>query len=424
MKIAIIGSGIAGNVVAYHLHQDHDITLFEANDYVGGHTHTHTVQWQNKHYSIDTGFIVFNYQTYPNFTHLLNELKVPVQPSNMSFSVKCDNTGLEYNGNNLNSLFAQRSNLLRPSFHRMLRDILRFNREAPELLQTSDDNLSLGAYLQQHAYGREFIEHYIIPMGAAIWSTDPQRIQEFPAYNFVRFFHNHGLLSVNDRPTWYVIKGGSKQYVMKLIKPFRDCIRLNSPIQSIRRLPDHVEITPRNQPSELFDAVFIASHSDQALAMLRDATRLEREILTAIPYQENTAILHTDHTVLPKRRLAWAAWNYHLLPQQANRVALTYNMNILQGLDNSTQFCVTLNNDSAIDESRILKRMHYQHPVYTPAGIAAQQQQNAINGINRTYFCGAYWRNGFHEDGVVSALNAIQHFNEHNYAQLHLRRAS
>ena len=424
MKIAIIGSGIAGNVAAYHLHKDHDITLFEANDYVGGHTHTHSIEWQGRHYSIDTGFIVFNYRTYPNFTHLLNELMVPVQPSNMSFSVKCETTGLEYNGNNLNSLFAQRSNLLRPSFHRMLRDILRFNRHAPSLLQNCDDSLSLGTYLQQEAYGQEFIQNYIIPMGAAIWSTDPQSMQDFPAHNFVRFFHNHGLLSVNDRPTWYVIKGGSNQYVKKLIQPFRDRIRLNTPIDRIQRFSTHVEITPRNQPAEPFDAVFIASHSDQALAMLNDATPLEQEILGAIPYQQNTAILHTDQNVLPKRRLAWAAWNYHLLPQNPSRVALTYNMNILQGLDAPEQFCVTLNNDAAIDESRILKRMRYHHPVFTPAGMAAQLRQQEINGPKRTYFCGAYWRYGFHEDGVVSALNAIKHFNENHYAQLHLRRAS
>ena len=424
MKIAIIGSGIAGNIAAYHLHKDHDITLFEANNYVGGHTHTHTIEWKDKQYSIDTGFIVFNYHTYPHFTRLLNELQVPVQPSNMSFSVKCENTGLEYNGNNLNSLFAQRSNLLRPSFHRMIRDILRFNRHAPSLLETCDDTLSLGAYLKQQAYCNEFIEHYIIPMGAAIWSTDPQRMQDFPAYNFVRFFHNHGLLNVTDRPTWYVIKGGSNQYVKKLIQPFRDRIRLNSPIASIRRFSTHVEITPRNQAAEHFDAVFIASHSDQALAMLTDATQQEQEILGAIPYQENTAVLHTDRTLLPKRRLAWAAWNYHLLPQQATQVALTYNMNILQGLDAADQFCVTLNNDSAIDESRIIKRMRYHHPVFTPKGMMAQQRQQEINGVNRTYFCGAYWRYGFHEDGVVSALNAIKHFNEHQYEQLHLRRAS
>jgi predicted NAD/FAD-binding protein len=304
----------------------------------------------------------------------------------------------------------------------MLRDILHFNRHAPSLLQSCDNNLSLGDYLQQQAYGREFIERYIIPMGAAIWSTDPERMHDFPAYNFVRFFHNHGLLSVSDRPTWYVIKGGSNQYVDKLIQPFRDRIRLNSPIASIKRFPTHVAITPRNQPTEEFDAVFIASHSDQALAMLSEPTTQEQEILGAIPYQQNTAVLHTDKTVLPKRRLAWAAWNYHLLPEQSSRVALTYNMNILQGLNASEQFCVTLNNDSAIDESRIIKRLRYEHPVYTPKGMAAQQRQQEINGVNRTYFCGAYWRYGFHEDGVVSALNAINHFNEHHYAQLHLRR--
>ena len=423
MKIAIIGSGIAGNVAAYHLHKDHDITLLEANDYVGGHTHTHTIEWQDRQFSIDTGFIVFNYRTYPNFTRLLDELQVPVQPSNMGFSVKCETTGLEYNGNNLNSLFAQRRNLLRPSFHRMLRDILRFNRQAPSLLQSCDDSLSLGDYLQQQAYGHEFIERYIIPMGAAIWSTDPARMQTFPAYSFVRFFHNHGLLSVADRPTWHVIKGGSNQYVKKLIQPFRDRIRLNSRVESIRRFPGHVEITPRNQPTERFDAVFIASHSDQALAMLSDATKQEQEVLGAIPYQENTAVLHTDKKILPKRRLAWAAWNYHLLQESSSRVALTYNMNILQGLDTPEQFCVTLNNDSAIDESSIIKRMRYHHPVYTPTGMAAQQRQKEINGTNRTYFCGAYWRYGFHEDGVVSALNAIKHFNERHYEQLHLRRA-
>jgi predicted NAD/FAD-binding protein len=424
MRIAIIGSGIAGNVAAYHLHKDHDITLFEANDYVGGHTHTHTIAWKEKEYSIDTGFIVFNYLTYPHFTHLLKQLEVPVQPSNMSFSVKCEKSGLEYNGNNLNSLFAQRSNLFRPSFHRMLRDIMRFNRHAPTLLENCDDKLSLAAYLQQQAYGREFIEHYIIPMGAAIWSTDPQRMHAFPAHSFVRFFHNHGLLSISDRPTWYVIKGGSSEYVNRLIRPFRDRIRLNSPVERIQRFPTHVAITPRNQPTEHFDAVFIASHSDQALAMLSDATRQEQEILGAIPYQENTAILHTDQSILPKRRLAWAAWNYHLLQKNSSRVVLTYNMNILQGLNAPEQFCVTLNNDNAIAESRIIKHLRYHHPVYTPKGMQAQQHQEEINGTNRTYFCGAYWRYGFHEDGVVSALNAIKHFNEYQHAQLHLRRAS
>lgn len=424
MKIAIIGTGIAGNVAAYHLSKEHDITVYEANDYLGGHTHTHDIQWQDRQLAIDTGFIVFNYRTYPEFTRLLNELDVPVQASNMSFSVKCDKTGLEYNGTTLNSLFAQRRNLLRPGFYRMINDILRFNREAPQLLEQQDESLSLGEYLSRGGYRREFIEHYILPMGAAIWSSTSEMMQQFPAYYFIRFFHNHGMLSVNDRPTWYVIRGGSKEYLGKLIRPYRDRIRLNSPVTSVRRFPDHVEVTSAGQAPENYDYVFIASHSDQALAMLRDPSSVERSVLGAIPYQDNEAILHIDRSLLPRRKLAWAAWNYHLLQQQQDRVAITYNMNILQDIRHKTPFCVTLNYTAAIDERKILKRLQYHHPVFTPEAIAAQQRQSEVNGPLRTFYCGAYWRYGFHEDGVVSALNALKHFEERQHEQLYLSRAS
>lgn len=424
MRVAIIGTGIAGNVAAYHLAKEHDITVYEANDYIGGHTHTHDIAHDDRHFAIDTGFIVFNYRTYPEFTRLLHELDVPVQPSNMSFSVKCDKTGLEYNGTTLNSLFAQRSNLLRPSFYRMIQDILRFNREAPRLLDEQDENLSLGEYLARGGYRKEFIDHYILPMGAAIWSSTPGMMQQFPAYYFIRFFHNHGMLSVNDRPIWHVIKNGSREYVDRLISPYRDRIRLNSPITSIRRYPGHVEVTSAGQPPETFDYVFIATHSDQALSMLQDPSALERTILGAIPYQDNEAVLHTDQNVLPRRRLAWAAWNYHLLPEQQERVPITYNMNILQGIEHQTPFCVTLNHSKAIDERKILKRMKYHHPVFTPDAIKAQQRQHEINGPMRTFYCGAYWRYGFHEDGVVSALNALKHFEEWQHEELYLSRAS
>lgn len=424
MKIAIIGSGIAGNVAAYHLSREHDITVFEANDYVGGHTHTHDIEWQGSNVSIDTGFIVFNNWTYPNFTQLLDELGVSIQASDMSFSVKCEKSGLEYNGTSLNSLFAQRRNLLRPSFYRMIMDILRFNREAPRLLQHDHHQISLGDYLHANQYSQAFIDHYIVPMGSAIWSADPETMHRFPARFFISFFHNHGMLSVNDRPTWYVIKGGSKEYVKKLIAGYQDRVRLKSRVMSIKRYKTHVEVCTQGSPAETFDAVFIASHSDQALAMLSDASDLERDVLGAIPYQKNEAILHTDASLLPNSRLAWAAWNYHILPQYHGRAALTYNMNILQGLTSSQPFCVTLNHSDAIDESRIIKRMQYEHPVFTPEGIAAQNRQAELNGANRTYFCGAYWRNGFHEDGVVSALNALRDFKEHLHAQLYLRRAS
>lgn len=424
MRIAIIGTGIAGNVAAYHLHKEHEITVFEANDYIGGHTHTHDLSISNSEYAVDTGFIVFNYKTYPNFTRLLRELEVEVQPSAMSFSVKCEKTGLEYNGTSLNSLFAQRGNLFKPSFYRMINDVLRFNKSAVAILDSDEANKSLGEILQQGGYSKEFIEHYLLPMGAAIWSSHPEQMMEFPAGFFIRFFHNHGMLSVDDRPVWYVIKGGSKEYVKKLTAPFADRIHRNAPVESITRNRNNVEIKLKGGDIQKFDQVFIATHSDQALSLLTDASPIEKELLGSIPYQENEAILHVDDSVLPERKLAWAAWNYHILPDQNDRVALTYNMNILQNLDCDSTLCVTLNNSQAINPDKIIKKMTYHHPVFTPEGVSAQQRQAEINGANRTYYCGAYWRYGFHEDGVVSALNAIQHFEERNNAQLFLRRAS
>jgi predicted NAD/FAD-binding protein len=306
----------------------------------------------------------------------------------------------------------------------MIQDIMRFNREAPELLVEDDKQINLGDYLQRNRYSQSFIEQYIIPMGSAIWSADPKQMLAFPARFFVSFFHNHGMLSVNERPTWFVIKGGSREYVKKLTAGFKDHIRLNSRVTEVRRFETHVEVKTAGQAAEHFDAVFIASHSNQALEMLTDASTIERDVLGAIPYQKNEAILHTDSSILPKRKLAWAAWNYHLLPEHNGRATLTYNMNILQSLTSQDPFCVTLNHTDAIDESRIIKRLQYDHPVFTPKGIQAQRRHAEINGVNRTYFCGAYWRNGFHEDGVVSALKSLQDFKEHLHAQLYLRRAS
>ena len=425
MKIAIIGTGIAGNVAAYKLHQQHEITVFEANDYIGGHTHTHDIDLNGMRYHVDSGFIVYNDWTYPNFIQLLDELGVRSQPSNMSFSVKCEKSGLEYNGTTLNSLFAQRRNLLKPSFYRMIKDILRFNKQAKLLLETSDRGLTLGEFLNQHNFSQQFIEHYIIPMGAAIWSADPVQMFDFPAYFFARFFNNHGMLNVDDRPTWRVIKGGSKRYVEQLTAAFKHRIRLNTPIERVTRYRDYVEVIPKGRPAERFDHVFFACHSNQALSLLSDASREEKEILGAIPYQKNTAVLHTDESILPRKRLAWAAWNYHIVNKQQDSVALTYNMNILQSLSASKTFCVTLNHNDAIDPNTIIKVMEYEHPVFTLEGIAAQKRQAEINGVNRTYYCGAYWRNGFHEDGVVSALNAVDHFNERvSDEQLYIRRAS
>ena len=423
MKVAIIGSGIAGNVVAHRLHADHDITVFEAAAHIGGHTHTHTVEFDGERHEIDTGFIVYNDWTYPNFIALLTELGVESQPSAMSFSVRNEASGLEYNGTTLNTLFAQRRNLLRPSFHRMIRDILRFNREAPALLAAMNE-LPLGEYLAAGRYSPQFTNDYLIPMGAAIWSTDPARMLAFPARYFVQFFHNHCMLSVDQRPQWHAICGGSARYVEKLVAPFRQRIRLNCPIESVRRLPDGVLVKPRGADTERYDQVFFASHSDQALALLTDATALEKSILGAIPYQANEAVLHTDTSLLPRARRAWAAWNYHVVNTTEGGATLTYNMNILQTLRSRHTFCVTLNHSAHIAPGKIIQRITYHHPLYTPAGVAAQARQHEINGVNRSYFCGAYWRYGFHEDGVVSALNALKHFEQATHAQRHLSRVA
>lgn len=429
MKIAIIGTGIAGNVAAYHLAREHEITVFEAADRIGGHTHTLDVNHAGRQYAIDTGFIVFNEKTYPNFIRLLDELGVAWQDSDMSFSVQDERSGLEYNGSTLNSLFAQRRNILSPKFHRMIRDILRFNRKAPELLAETAPDISLDDYLDVGRYSRQFIDQFIIPMGAAIWSAQPEQMGRMPARFFVRFFHNHGMLSVNDRPVWRVISGGSKQYVERLVAGHRDRIRLNTPVESVRRMPGYVEIKARGLEVAHFDHVFFACHSDQALSLLADPAPLEREVLGAIRYQVNDAVLHTDASLMPKRKLAWAAWNYHKLKQQQDRVALTYNMNILQGINAPEQFCVTLNNTRAIRPERIIHWQQYSHPVFTPQAVEAQKKHKQINGLGlngrgRSWFCGAYWRYGFHEDGVVSALDALSHFKERmDYEKRNIRRA-
>ncbi len=411
MKIAIIGTGIAGNLVAYHLNKQHDISVFEANNYAGGHTHTHNISIDDETHQIDTGFIVFNQKTYPNFIKLLEELNVEYQESYMSFSVQNRQSGLEYNGTSLNSLFAQRRNFLRPSFYRMIKDILRFNRECVTLFETQNNQIGLGEYLLKNKYSTQFVNDYIVPMGAAVWSTDPKSMFQFPARFFVQFFSNHGFLNVNERPQWYVIKGGSSQYVTPLIKSHRDKIRLSSPVENIRRANNKVYIRSNGQ-EEMFDYVFIASHSDQAINMLQQPTQLEREVLGAIPYSKNEAVLHTDDSVLPKRKLAWAAWNYHLESEQQEQVALTYNMNILQSLQSKHTFCVSLNHHDAIDEKKIIKRINYTHPFFTREGVAAQNRHSEINGTQGVFYCGAYWRYGFHEDGVVSALQALSDFQQ------------
>lgn len=411
MKIAIIGSGIAGLTSAYLLQREHEITVFEAQDWIGGHTHTVPVRLDGREYAVDTGFIVFNDWTYPNFIQLLQQLGVGFKPTEMSFAVSDPDTGVEYNGHDLNSLFAQRSNLLSPRFWGMIRDILRFNKEALSDLEQGRiaADTTLGQYLSQNGYGQRFIEHYIVPMGAAIWSMSLADMLGFPLQFFVRFFKNHGLLSVSNRPQWYVIEGGSSAYVAPLTRGFAERIRLNCPVSRVER--DELGVTLQSPAGrERFDAVIFACHSDQALQLLAEPSASEAEILGALRYADNDVVLHTDTRVLPKRRMAWASWNYRLGGPTRQPAAVTYNMNILQGIESEHTFCVSLNQTDAIDPDKILARFSYAHPQYSLAASAAQLRGEELQGRQHSYFCGAYWANGFHEDGVVSALRVARHF--------------
>jgi len=410
MKIAIIGGGISGMLAAHLLCEDHEVTVYEANDYIGGHTNTIDATVTGKRYALDTGFIVFNQETYPNFIKLMHRLDVPYQPSTMSFSVSCDDTGLEYRATSLNTFFAQRRNLLNGRFLRMILEIFRFKRESGELLDGSDPELTLGDYLQQRGYSRYFIEKFIIPMGAAVWSAEPDRFQEFPAAAFVRFFTNHGMLKIRNQPEWCVIKGGSQRYVEELVRPFRERIRLRTPVTSVRRHPDRVVVTTRSGAADAFDQVVIAAHSDQALAMLADPTETEWEILGAIPYQENRTVLHSDAGQLPKTLRARASWNYRVLSGAGHPPVVTYSLNRLQGIDAPHEFCVTLNSPKTFAAKTILYETVYHHPIYDCGAFAAQQRWAEVNGVNRTWFCGAYWGYGFHEDGVKSALAVCDKF--------------
>ncbi|MDY7064358.1 hypothetical protein PsexTeo8_07700 [Pseudomonas extremaustralis] len=413
MKIAIIGSGIAGLTSAYLLSRRHDITVFEAGDRIGGHTHTVNVTVEGQAYAVDTGFIVFNDWTYPNFIRLLGQIGVTFKPTEMSFSVCDEQAGFEYNGNTLNSLFAQRRNLLSPGFWGMLRDILRFNRQAPLDLQAQriSADMTLGDYLEAGGYGPRFIRHYIVPMGAAIWSMSLADMLKFPLQFFVRFFKNHGLLSIDDRPQWCVIEGGSSRYIEPLTHGFRERIRLDCPVHLVERDAEGVVIHSA-AGTEAFDKVVFACHSDQALALLGAPSEAEQQILGALPYADNDVVLHTDTRLLPDRRLAWASWNYRLTGDAQKQAAVTYDMNILQGIDSATTFCVSLNQTPMINPLKILARYTYAHPQYSLAAVAAQARWEELNGAQHTHYCGAYWANGFHEDGVVSALRVAQAFGE------------
>lgn len=410
MRIAIVGSGVSGLVAAYLLHQEHEITVFEADARVGGHVHTIDVPRSDATHAVDTGFIVFNELNYPKFCRLLDRLGVTSQSSEVSFSVRCERSDTEYRGSSINTLYAQRRNLFRPGFHRMVWDIFRFFREAPGLLRTIDAELTVGEWLDRKGYSEEFVERHLLPMGAALWSIPFEQMRLFPLRNLLQFFDNHHMLQVKGRPNWRVIQGGSSRYVETLIASFVDRIRTASPVRSIARTENGVRLTTDAMGEEGFDHVILATHADQTLTILKDASPREREILRAFRYQKNQVELHTDTALLPQRKRAWASWNYRVPRGEHEHSSVTYYMNRLQRLGAVDDFCVSLNAGTAVREERRIRSLVYEHPILDRGAFEMQASQDELNAHSSTSFCGAYWGYGFHEDGVRSALAATKRF--------------
>lgn len=408
MRIAVIGSGIAGLATAYWLDGEHEVTLFEGEDYLGGHTHTHKVQVEGRDLNVDTGFIVFNPQHYPLLTALFDELGVASQPTTMSFSAHSERTGVEYNATSLDGLFCQRRNLVSPRFWGMLRDLRRFYREAPLLLQDAEGP-TLGEYLYRHRYGDAFVQEHLLPMASALWSSPTARILDFPARYLVQFMANHQMLQVTGRPEWRVVTGGSARYIDALRARWRVRERIGCPVYRVERT--HWGALVHTLTSvEGFDHVVFACHSDEAMAILKDPDPVEHEVLGAITYQANQAVLHTDASLLPRNRKAWAAWNAHVPADRHAPCTVSYHMNQLQGLPGDTPLIVTLNRTQAIDPSRILRRCYYAHPVHDHAAVRAQSRWSEVQGRRNTWFVGAYWGWGFHEDGIRSARRVVDAF--------------
>ena len=409
MKIAIIGSGISGLTLAYYLDKKYNVTLFEKEDRIGGHTHTHTLKINQDIIKVDSGFIVFNKKTYPNFIKLLKELKVSYQPSSMSFSVQSTLNRLEYAGNNLKTLFAQKKNLLNIYFWRLLWEILKFNKLAKKILQKPEliENLTIQEFVNKHNFSEYFLDNYLLPMSSAIWSSSYKDIKKFSLLFFLNFLNNHGMININDRPQWLTIKNGSETYVQKIVSQLKGKIKLNSTISNVYRNNGKC-IIEINKKKLKFDFVFFACHADQALKLIKNPNLLEKNILGSFKYSSNKAVLHQDTNLMPKNKSIWSAWNYIIKNKTTSQARVTYNMNILQSISPKNDLLVSLNSDQDINPKAILKSMDYTHPIFNLNTYLNQKQQHLVckNGFA---FSGAYWGNGFHEDGVVSALNAIKY---------------
>jgi predicted NAD/FAD-binding protein len=407
VKIAVVGSGIAGLGAAWLLARQHEVVLFEREARLGGHTHTHRVELAGREYAVDTGFIVYNPRNYPLLSRLFAQVGVVSQPTTMSFSVHDAASGLEYNAGSLDALFCQRRNLLSPRFYRMVREILRFYRESPALLAAAAPGPTLGDYLREQRYSPMFVQAHLVPMASALWSSPGSTIMGFPAQHLVRFMANHQMLDAGVRPAWRVVQGGSARYVEALQRHWPVQVRLQSPVLRVRRAQEHALVSTQ-AGEERFDQVLLACHSDQALALLADPSDAEREVLGALRFQHNDTVLHTDARLLPARRKAWAAWNAYVPPAPGAECTVSYCMNLLQSLDAPEPLVVTLNRTRDIDPARILARMSYAHPVHDHASVAAQARRAEVNGVNRTWYAGAYWGYGFHEDGLRSGVEVAR----------------
>ena len=408
MKIAIVGAGISGLTCAYLLHREHDITVFESNDYAGGHANTVDVRTGNATLPVDTGFLVFNEQNYPTLCRLFDELEVPSRASDMSFSVHCEASGREWNGSSLNQVFAQRTNLLRWSHWQMVSDIMRFHREAPAALAQLDDRTTVAAWITQHQYGETFERHYLLPLGASLWSCSASRFADFPMRFAIEFLNNHRMLQVAGRPQWRTVSGGSREYVKRMTAHFPDALRLSHSVRTITRTPHGVDVQLRNGAVERFDEVILACHADQALRMVSSADDVERTLLQQFPYQPNVAVLHKDVTMLPKRRRAWGSWNFRIPEGNADDVTVTYNLNMLQGLDSKHIWCVSLNPGDSVNSADIARTIRYDHPLFTSGRGEAQQRHGEMIRRDAISYCGAYWGFGFHEDGARSAMRVCE----------------
>lgn len=410
-RIAIIGTGIAGMGVAHFLHRRAELVLYEKNGYVGGHTNTVTADEDGTPIPIDTGFMVFNHETYPHLVRLFRELNVPTKPTSMSFSVQHVPSGLEWSGTSLNHLFAQRRNILRPSFYRFLTQVNRFNQESPKILDDpSMAEVSLGDYARKEGFGDDFLQHYLIPMSSAVWSTPPDKMLSFPAVTLVRFFKNHGFLGLNTQHQWYTVDGGSWEYRERLIAPFRERIRVGVEAVRVTRTTGGVEVRGSDGSVERFDKVVLAGHADESLVMLDQPTEPERRLLSAFAFQPNTATLHTDEGVMPRTKLAWASWNYRTdAARDGSPLPSTvYWMNSLQGVSKRRNYFVSINDPGRVDPSKVIRRIDYTHPVFSVESAVAQRSLERLNAEGPVYFCGAWFRYGFHEDGLLSAVQLVQ----------------